>query len=805
MDLCEDVKQRLGKPCFAFSGMHEWYTAAWVDYLNLRLNGPDVHRQLVSGNLSYTDARIEAVFSELISLFDRGYFNDDHANRDWSSAAGLMLEGDAPMMLIGAWFQKNLQNGLWELTEHWSEVYADIDFFRFPVWTQGLPLAEDMPTDALILSTTEALSEGEEPTQNSEGAKDLLQFIMSDEYMHRIVHLIDIPTRSSLRQWKFDQATNKTVAEGGDHLISKVYQFLDETDVTFQFFDRDTNRVMTSLAFDVFRLLLDSRPGADLSSSDLLRQMLEDLDAARLEAYQQQVSQPYVEPPSGTYEGSIKVNATVVLDGSEVLYSDHEDTWPEAGSPIFPSSGLELPVGEHTLRFIATKDGLKQSTVVSRNFILVDPNGGASLQEDYLEIVIVSICAAVGVVVLAVCTFTVWRIIVAFRQKRRMELEQVQRDEELVKNACCGLRTLSQPMACVPAGLFLTLGRLVTCECLRDAGYLIFLDSWSDAILAKRSKTIIFFSHQWLDWGRPDPSNKQYDAMVSAVTSTVDKLKSAGKGANLSDVWIWVDYMCVAQRNREAQKLAISSLQAYASLSDYFIIIAPTANHCSTGGVCDLASYLSRGWCRVEVLSKVCSTGFSNIFVAAGNDGSLRELCQDSFEEMLGSDVLRAFSGVFSCCSRAHADGRRCDKETLTQAGLGLLALSLTEDEKANDSSPLTPRQQRTCATILALADELFPKEFIYCYVTSKGVEVSERRTLFGSSVAVLKSMHSAGLLKDGALFSVSDHVSYESHEEEPLDAMPARTLDAAVESTFPDKTSWGVDDMVTEEYVTSL
>lgn len=631
-------------------------------------------------------------------------------------------------------------------------------------------MAEDMPTDALMLSAEEALGEGEEPTQNYQGAKDLLQFVMSDEYMHRIVHLIDIPSRASLRQWKFDQTVNKTVAEGGDHLISKVYQFLDETDVTFQFYDRDTNRVMTELAFSVFRLLLDSRPGADLSSSDLLTQMLEELDAARLEAYEHQVSEPFVAPSSGTYEGSIVVNATFTADGSEVLYCDDEDTWPEVGSPIFPASGLELPVGEHTLRFVAMKDGLQPSRVVQRNFVVVDPGAGASAQQDFVEIVLVSICAAAGVVVLAVCACTAWRVIVAFRQKRKMELEQLHRDEELVKNACRGLRSLSQPMACISASHFLKLGRLVTSELLRDSGHLMFLDSWSDAILAKRSKTIIFISHQWLDWGRPDPFNKQYDAMASAVRSIVDKLKGKGKGANLSDVWIWVDYMCVAQRNRETQKQAISSLQAYASLCDYFVIIAPTADHCSTGEVCDLDSYLSRGWCRVEVLSKVCSTGFSNIFVAASIGGSLRELCKDSFEEMLGSNVLRAFSGVFSCCSRAHVDGQRCDKEALTQAGLGLLALSLTEDEKAHESDPLTHMEQSTCTTILALADELFPEKFMYRHLNSKGVEVFERRSLFGSSVAILKSMHSAGMLKQYMLFSDSDTVSHESNEELPLD-----------------------------------
>ncbi len=39
---------------------------------------------------------------------------------------------------------------------NWAEVFADIGFFRLPVWTPGLPLGEDLPTDVLMLAKPSA-------------------------------------------------------------------------------------------------------------------------------------------------------------------------------------------------------------------------------------------------------------------------------------------------------------------------------------------------------------------------------------------------------------------------------------------------------------------------------------------------------------------------------------------------------------------------------------------------------------------------------------------------------------------------
>ena len=77
-----------------------------------------------------------------------------------------------------------------------------------------------------------------------------------------------------------------------------------------------------------------------------------------------------------------------------------------------------------------------------------------------------------------------------------------------------------------------------------------------------------------------------------------------------NECWIWWDLICVPQHNRELQKKAIASLAYYATLCSRFIPLVRDERDWQRlydevlafpSGT--LATYCTRGWCRLELLA----------------------------------------------------------------------------------------------------------------------------------------------------------------------------------------------------------
>ena len=60
--------------------------------------------------------------------------------------------------------------------------------------------------------------------------------------------------------------------------------------------------------------------------------------------------------------------------------------------------------------------------------------------------------------------------------------------------------------------------------------------------------------------------------------------------------YVWLDYISIPQANKTLQSLSISSLALYASMPDYFVVVAPPATHMDEQCACDKETYLRRGW-----------------------------------------------------------------------------------------------------------------------------------------------------------------------------------------------------------------
>merc|ERR1719333_939332 len=209
---------------------------------------------------------------------------------------------------------------------------------------------------------------------------------------------------------------------------------------------------------------------------------------------------------------------------------------------------------------------------------------------------------------------------------RRVQLEEerTNRIHKTVEKAVRGAGKLVHPMVLISADAFSKLEQLTSYEELRNTKKLVFLDTEEALASFKADSSIIFLSHQWLAWGFPDNATKTHlNAMKSAVRSASQRVGAASNDARCAweNTYVWVDYCSIAQEHRGMQMLAVSSLPVYACSADIFVIVAPPAEHQSSRH-CDLQSYNARGWCRAEMLAKICSSGLQNFFVF-GDSGTL--------------------------------------------------------------------------------------------------------------------------------------------------------------------------------------
>jgi hypothetical protein len=343
----------------------------------------------------------------------------------------------------------------------------------------------------------------------------------------------------------------------------------------------------------------------------------------------------------------------------------------------------------------------------------------------------------------------------------KLEEEHTSRIHKTVEKAVRGAGKLVHPMVLISASDFSKMEQLTSYEELRNTGRLVFLDTEESLATFKAEHSIIFLSHQWLAWGFPDNATKTHlNAMKSAIKSAAQRVGSQGVSDRScwANTYIWVDYCSIAQDHRGMQMLAVSSLPVYASSADIFVIIAPPAEHqCSRR--CDLQSYNARGWCRAEVLAKICSSGLQNFFIFGSGD----EL-QQVTESRLPSLSMFVFEGEFSCCQQKHVR-TSCDKEALVEPVLGLYSLVLRQIRAGTNLEHMDPIYKHICDH----KRRFFPPTYSF---QAEGAPAEERE-LFGPLVGEIeKYVQDLSLMECDISFDSlpkginadSNTVSYVSH-----------------------------------------
>ena len=107
--------------------------ARWFTIFNLRLNGFEFHKNLMTGKESWEDPRVRNVFEHWKQLFEHHAFAEGSEDNSWNTGSREFYSKKAVMYNIGEWIFENPQN---------EELLNDVDFFTVPVLNENVDSAE---------------------------------------------------------------------------------------------------------------------------------------------------------------------------------------------------------------------------------------------------------------------------------------------------------------------------------------------------------------------------------------------------------------------------------------------------------------------------------------------------------------------------------------------------------------------------------------------------------------------------------------------------------------------------------------
>jgi multiple sugar transport system substrate-binding protein len=188
----------------------EWVATAWFDYLDLRINGAEFHRELLAGKHKFTDPEVRKVFEYWAQI--QPYMDPNSSGQGFVDALTPFFQGKAGMTLMGAFLPVP------------EAIKDDIDFFAFPMIDPNIPRAEEAPTDGLFASAKSG---------NPECAKEFLAGFVTPENQQAFLSAgggIQIGANPAIP----DSFYPPLAVKGREHLQTAA-------EIT-QFFDRDSSQ-----------------------------------------------------------------------------------------------------------------------------------------------------------------------------------------------------------------------------------------------------------------------------------------------------------------------------------------------------------------------------------------------------------------------------------------------------------------------------------------------------------------------------------------------------------------------------------
>ncbi|GAB0109388.1 ABC transporter substrate-binding protein [Pseudoalteromonas distincta] len=220
LEVCSILKQNGIMP-ITIGNKYKWPSAAWFDYLNLRINGLEFHSALLRGDESFKDPRVRRVFEHWQHLVENDYFVSYNPSLKWDEAMPFLYHKLSGMTLIGNFFAGRMPLSLKD----------DFGFFKFPIIDKRVELYEEAPLDIFIVPHYQSVNDAVER---------FLVFISKTEFQKKLNYELDMIS------------PNINVPPSEDYFSQVGQQVLAKAQGVSQYFDRDTNAQMSDQAVKIF-------------------------------------------------------------------------------------------------------------------------------------------------------------------------------------------------------------------------------------------------------------------------------------------------------------------------------------------------------------------------------------------------------------------------------------------------------------------------------------------------------------------------------------------------------------------------
>lgn len=218
LSLCEELQGQGVIPLGNGIGATPWMASGWFDYLNLRINGAQYHRELLAGEHAFTDPEVKAVMAEYAKLIP--FMDPDMVSYSNQEAATPFAQEKTAMYLVGAFVTTHVP----------SDMVEDLDFFPVPVIDPSIPMAEEAPTDGYFAAAG---------SDNTEGTLRFLSYLADPEQQQRYIEEAgssNLPTSPDVDSSGFTELTKKGM------------ELLNTTEEITQFFNRDSSDALQTTA-----------------------------------------------------------------------------------------------------------------------------------------------------------------------------------------------------------------------------------------------------------------------------------------------------------------------------------------------------------------------------------------------------------------------------------------------------------------------------------------------------------------------------------------------------------------------------
>ena len=201
----------------------------WFDYLNMRLNGPEFHRDLLWGEVNFEDQRVKYIFEIWQNLLAQEFFHTETTSDDfgYSQAILAMHREEAAMALGDSFFFRDA------IPEKFQDNFG---FFPMPIIDETISVGENVTVFGYVIPGK---------AQEQEISRKLLIYLGSAEaqaYLAAVPGLV--PTRSDI-----DPNLLSAEAKQGKRLIQKA-------DAIGPPYTPSVPRLMTRRGSRAFRLFL---------------------------------------------------------------------------------------------------------------------------------------------------------------------------------------------------------------------------------------------------------------------------------------------------------------------------------------------------------------------------------------------------------------------------------------------------------------------------------------------------------------------------------------------------------------------